>query len=219
MEIDRVRSRLSAIQPQLGDETALKAPRAAVEEHTASRSGLRMQQKDMEMDIAPKREKLGTLERKMYGGSVGNPRELEGMRKEAGLLRQSIVTGEDRLLELMVTVEEAQAALAVARKRLRQAEEEWQKTQESLKREQEALEKEMAALLERREAVAPGIPATELALYEQVRKARGGLAVAKVERGMCQGCRLALPSSELQRVRASPQPVRCSSCGRILYLS
>ena len=40
----------------------------------------------------------------------------------------------------------------------------------------------------------------------------------KVERGMCQGCRLALSTMELQRARSARGVVQCSSCRRILYV-
>ena len=33
----------------------------------------------------------------------------------------------------------------------------------------------------------------------------------------CQGCRIALPSTEEQKARTSDNLVTCSSCGRILY--
>ena len=49
-------------------------------------------------------------------------------------------------------------------------------------------------------------------------KKQKGTAVAKVEQGVCCGCRISLPSTELQRAR-SDSLVRCSSCGRILFLA
>ena len=55
-------------------------------------------------------------------------------------------------------------------------------------------------------------------MYESLLKTRDGSAVAKVERGMCQGCRLTLPTLELQRARSSEGIARCGSCGRILYV-
>ena len=43
-------------------------------------------------------------------------------------------------------------------------------------------------------------------------------AVARVEQGICQACRISLSASGLQHAR-SGQPVQCGTCGRILYIS
>jgi len=56
-------------------------------------------------------------------------------------------------------------------------------------------------------------------LYEALRSSRQGMAVAKVERGICQGCRITLPVSVLQKARSGAVIVQCSSCERILYVS
>ena len=54
-------------------------------------------------------------------------------------------------------------------------------------------------------------------LYTELKKQKG-IAVAKVEQGICRGCRISLPTAELQQAR-SGSLVRCSSCGRILFLA
>ena len=62
-----------------------------------------------------------------------------------------------------------------------------------------------------------GIPADVAALYEQLR-ARLGVAAAPLVNGRCGGCHLALPSTEIDRLRKeSPDTlVRCEQCERIL---
>jgi predicted nucleic acid-binding Zn-ribbon protein len=40
-----------------------------------------------------------------------------------------------------------------------------------------------------------------------------------VERGLCRGCGVTLPSGDVQRARAGQELVRCNSCGRILYVA
>jgi len=77
----------------------------------------------------------------------------------------------------------------------------------------------LASLEQRREDLAARIDAASLELYQDLRQKRQGRAVAKVEQGMCQGCRLVLSMTELQRARISQELVQCSSCQRILYLS
>ena len=63
------------------------------------------------------------------------------------------------------------------------------------------------------------LPADLLTLYDSLRKTTKGRPVARVERGMCQGCRITLSTMELQRARSAQSGVRCNSCRRIIYLA
>ncbi|MCL0029284.1 C4-type zinc ribbon domain-containing protein, partial [Dehalococcoidia bacterium] len=78
---------------------------------------------------------------------------------------------------------------------------------------------ELPDLYERRKDMVSEVPPQTIAVYDNIRKVRGGHAVALVERGMCQACRISLPSTELQQARISQNIVRCDSCGRILVMT
>ncbi len=58
-----------------------------------------------------------------------------------------------------------------------------------------------------------------LNLYDSLRSKRQGQAVVKVERGLCQGCRISLPTKVVQLARTAQKPVQCPSCSRILYVN
>jgi hypothetical protein len=79
------------------------------------------------------------------------------------------------------------------------------------------LRDELAVMALEREEVLPLVAANLLPMYESLRKTKGGRAVARVERNLCAGCRLSLPTGDVQKARASLGTVLCSSCGRILY--
>ena len=53
--------------------------------------------------------------------------------------------------------------------------------------------------------------------YEQLHKARGGLAVAPVEDGVCVACNVKVSTSLIGEMRRE-EVVHCENCGRILYL-
>jgi predicted nucleic acid-binding Zn-ribbon protein len=59
-----------------------------------------------------------------------------------------------------------------------------------------------------------------VAAYDRLRRRRRGVAVVRVERGTCLGCRLTVPTVVLQRARSgtNPNPVQCPSCERMLYV-
>ena len=102
---------------------------------------------------------------------------------------------------------------------LQKIEREWHENQQKLSKQQTELEAELAKLEQKREMLAGQIDSVSLDLYEEVRRAKQGQAVAKVMQGRCQGCRISLPVSDQQRARMGQELAQCSNCGRILYLS
>jgi predicted nucleic acid-binding Zn-ribbon protein len=116
-------------------------------------------------------------------------------------------------------VEEQEAALREAEAVLKEVEARWQGEQSDLLGQKERLEAELAELEKSRQAQAGSIDGRVLELYDVLRDRRQGKAVVKVERGMCQGCRISLPMSVLQKTRSGFDVVQCVSCERILYVS
>ena len=62
------------------------------------------------------------------------------------------------------------------------------------------------------------IPPDLLSLYEQLRARLGGIGAARLVKGSCTGCHLALPATEVDRIKREPPDavIRCDQCGRIL---
>ena len=56
--------------------------------------------------------------------------------------------------------------------------------------------------------------------YERLRARLGGIGAARVVRGACSGCNLALSATELDHLRHAPDGAisHCEQCGRILVL-
>jgi uncharacterized protein len=79
------------------------------------------------------------------------------------------------------------------------------------------LDREHAEAAGEREILAAGLPADLMALYEKIR-AHSGTGAAKLHQGRCEGCRLELTPTDLQRIRSAPEDevLRCEECRRIL---
>jgi predicted nucleic acid-binding Zn-ribbon protein len=176
-------------------------------------------QRDIEWQVDEARSHLGSVEGKLYGGTVRNPKELAGLNDDANMLKGQLRGREDDLLNHMVKVEEEETALRQAEAALKEVEGRWQAEQADLSGQKERLEAELAELEKSRRAQAGGIDGRVLELYDVLRDRRQGKAVVKVERGMCQGCRISLPMTVLQKARSGFDIVQCVSCERILYVS
>jgi len=219
LEIAQCRGLIASIDAQLGAEAELDTLHKELETQRVSLNQLRLQQRAHELDAESARGKLRDVEGKLYSGSITNLREMEGYQKEATFLRDQLRVLDDRLLETMVDLDEAQEKLRSLEVGYGQASEGWQIRQVELAEERKKLEETVATLEARRQQLILGVGQQELKLYEGLRLSKAGVAVAKVERGLCRGCRMSLPTHQLQRARVGREPVLCNSCGRILFVS
>jgi len=217
--IDVAQATLAAVEQQLGETEELTSARAAVEEHREALRGLHDGQRDVEWQVDDARSHVTAVESKLYGGTVRNPKELAGLNDDANMLKGQLRRREDELLNHMVKVEEQEAALRQAEDVLKEVEGRWRGEQADLLGQKERLEAELSELEGGRQAQAGRVDGRVLELYDLLRDRRQGKAVVKVERGMCQGCRISLPMSVLQKARSGFDVVQCVSCERILYVS
>lgn len=219
LAIERGREALREVESQLGEDGALVEARLGLEQERKHLAELLKWQREVEWEVEELGAKVVLLEGKLYGGSVRNPKELISLNEEFEHLKRQRGDEEDRVLDIMSDVEVVQDKVAVRSREVERMESEWQEKQAQLLRGQAELSGELAELGERRQLLALQIDQASLDLYEALRITRQGEAVAKVEQGMCQGCRINLPMTKLQRTRMGQELVQCSNCGRILYVS
>ena len=211
---------LAAVQAELADESRLTQARRQLAELEARYTGVSALRRDAQMVVQRLEERAQVVENRLYGGAVTNPRELGAFQEEQAMLRRQTAEAEDVLLEHMVEAEELQDALESARQTASELHARRQERVPQLRQQQVELTSELDALNSRRAELLPQLPPQMLSIYEALLVSRGGHAVSKVEpgRGVCEACRIALPRSDMRRVRSSDAVVQCNNCRRILYL-
>jgi uncharacterized protein len=206
------RARLAA----LGSE--LSALQSDLEGVASRRDDLARGQRRLEDDIAGIEAKVAHDEGTLYGGSVTAPRELQDLQAEIESLRRRQSSLEDEVLELMESIEplDAQAA-ELERRRADVA-----ASREETERELTAQEAELDVQIEREQAtradLVDGMDARLLDEYARLRTQLGGVGVARLEGGRCQGCQLLLSAVERDRIKglAADALLHCEECGRLL---
>lgn len=221
LELDGERAELAEVEAQFGETEELVALRAEVEEKHQGLADIRKRLKDAEWQVQEVAEKVEPLDKKLYGGTVRNPKELADIQEDVNALMARKRKLEDSELEVMAELEEAENHIRSSRSDLNGAESAWQAEQTRLQERKDTLEKQIAEAEKHREEQVRRIDSGSLKLYEELRVKHQGRAVAKVERGMCQGCRISLPMGLLQKARSGGGEtiVHCTSCERILYVS
>ena len=216
LEIESSEQALRQIDSQLGENQAVVRVQTKLALEQQRLEELRGQQHSAEWEIDDIMSKLTTAEEELYSGRIRNPKELTSLQHEVDGLRVKRDQLEDKALEVMEQVELAAASVASVSSELKTVEAEWHSQQQQLSTEMEQLKAILADLKHKQQLLLAGIDPQPVEFYYQLKKQRGQ-AVAKVEQGICRGCRISLPTAEVQRAR-SGNLVQCSSCGRILFL-
>ncbi len=214
----------------LSDERALKLAASRLGESQAvikAQNQLELEQKRLEESSRQQRSaeweiddittKLTVVEEKLFSGRVQNPKELTNLQHEVEAFKARRNQLEEQALEIMDRVEQSEAKVAKISSELETLKAEWQRQQQQLADEMEKLKASLADLGRKRQLLVGGIDPPTFDFYKQLREGKG-TAVARVEQGICRGCRISLPTTDLQQAR-SGNLVQCSSCGRILFLA
>lgn len=175
---------------------------------------LRGQEKQADWEMQDLSARIAKVKDTLYSGKTKNPRELASHDKELDSLQAQLQGKEAAYLQLMGEADAADAAVADGSRRLRTAEEAWAEEERKLHHRESELLAQLVAEQQRRAWLVAQIAPQALGVYNSV-KGRRQPAVVKVEGGRCKGCRLVLPTQELQKVKTGAL-VLCSSCGRIL---
>jgi len=219
LAMDEHTARVSSIDHELSDRSHLVALAAEIEARKNPLAELRTVRASQELEAEAIREKLREEEAKLYGGSITNVRELEALEKETAALKEQLQALDEQLIEAIGSIDEIQGQLQSYEEELTQSEAKKEKDQVDLTAEKGRLDGVIAELTDRRPGMTANLQQIELSRYDKLRLSKGGIAIAKVERGLCRGCRMALPTHQLQRARAGRETVLCSTCGRILFVS
>lgn len=170
----------------------------------------------VEAELQSLEDKLRREEERLYGGSVASPKELRGLEAEVRSLKRKKDALETEELEEMERLDELKANLdgsSASRDRLRARIEEKRK---ALEGELDAVRSEIETLEREKEELRSQIGGELLELYDRLLASKNRLAVAKVEDGVCRGCRVELPGKDYDRFLKSQGPFLCTNCGRIL---
>ncbi len=217
--LDRIQEGTGNAARELDSDPGIEALEAALLEEKEKLERIQSRRREQRLDVESQKERSSRLDDQLYGGAVTNPRDLESMEQEATHARDLLKLHNDEALELEVQAEEAQTKCAALEKQRDDNSAAWETRRADLQNNIARWALERDGLLVERADLTATLDQAELKQYEVLRLAKKGLAVAKVERGLCQACRMSLPTHQVQKVRTGRQTVLCNSCGRILFLS
>jgi len=217
-ELQIVSRRLKEIAAALGESDQVTQTRKQATDAEEHLSKCRTQARDLDLEVSGVNQRIETNEQRLYGGRVTNPKELANLQEDAGSLKRWREKKEEDLLEALVAEEDAEKDASGAQSNLGQIIARWEADQEDLVAEQSQLETQQEELLQHRGSLIASIDPEDIGTYQALRQRKGGRAVVAVEDGICEGCRMPPPTSQVQQAGTGETVVFCNNCGRILHL-
>jgi len=208
-KIDSSPLEIQALQAQIHEFTR------DLDESKSRLSANQKERRDLEGDLQTIRAKISKHKDQLY--EVKTNEQYRAMLKEIEGEEENIRKVEDRILEKMVEAEQIDKLIREASGRLDSEKARVQNEVsrlEALRRESERARNQSQA---RREELAKALSEETLGLYEKLRKARNGMALAEVRDGLCTGCHVRLRPQAYNDVRSSDLLLTCETCSRILY--
>ena len=218
LDLDRVYRALEQAEEELGMGISVENLEVALRDEEERLQEVELLRRDNQMETEARRERSEVLETQLYDGTLTSARDLEALQQEAANVRHQLEQDDALSLELSIQAEESQTKCANLSQELSEAKARWEVKQVEINRRVADLRVEQSEHEKQRDMLAARVDPATLQRYETLRKSKGGRAVAKVERDLCQGCRMSLPTQLRQRVKSGRQTVTCSSCGRMLFV-
>ena len=160
--------------------------------------------------------KLKESETRLFAGGMSG-RETEQKRLEVQSLRGQQSALEDRVLGLIDQVDPVRTEVGGLDGQLNETGQEVARLEEVIAAAWRQIDAQIGRQEESKREIAVTISPELIALYEQLRKSKEGVAVGRLTGGVCGGCHLALSLPE-QTEAADWDPPRCLHCMRILVL-
>lgn len=217
LDLDKTTQSLLELERQLSCNQELEDARTLLLSSQQRLAEMQSKQKSAEWSVDDLQAKLKPLQQKLYAGTVHNPKDLVNLQQQASQLKNQLREEEDKALEIMEQADICQREVASNTAQVKRLEEQWQASRQQLLAEQARLTEAAQLVEQRRQELANTLDPDHLMIYETLRTRKQGQAVARIEQGRCQGCRLMVPVSELTQARAG-ELVQCGSCGRVLCL-
>lgn len=216
-QFDLANKRLREIEAILNDDAALRKAQEAVAATTKQLDGAKKELRRAEENTKAQRLKVKNTNEKLYGGKIRNPKELQDLQMESEALSRYLEVLEERQLEAMLAVDEFDAVYQSAEQQLQEVRARQIESHAALNGEKSQLTSQVKQLYFERQMVAKPIDPDDLSQYDNLRKRRVGIAVAKVADKSCSACGTLLNTSLFQTALSPVDLTHCDNCGRILY--
>lgn len=216
-QIDNAEKRIVDIDASLSDTKLLDEAQKILTERDRTLTEKRRVHTLAETAVGDHSFKIDQNQKKLYSGSVTNPKDLEDLQLESESLTKYLLVLEERQLEAMLEMEEAQELYDEATIRSNSIQEEMETEHKNLIAEKNQLLLAISTLSEQKDVYLSSTDIPDLSTYNSLRKSAGGRAVTLMISDSCSSCGASIPSAIAQEARSPLKLAFCPTCTRILH--
>lgn len=217
-QIDAAQRRLKEIADVLVETEAYKVAKLNLQNAEKTLKGANSILMNLDLDEKGLQQKIAKHEARLYGGKLVNPKEASSLQDEIASTKRWLAKREEDLLEAMIVVEGAEADYKDNQQKFDSVKAQWETEQSKLLSEQDTLKAKIGSFSEKRAWQSKAIDAADLAVYEALRRKKGGVAVTGVVDDTCQSCGVMLVYRLVKEAEDDTKLSYCESCGRIIYV-
>lgn len=210
-----VQKGVDAIPPKIKTlEDGLDQRRASLGELNAQLDGLREELSGIEGKNAEEQAKHRKWKARL--NDLRSPRDFQALSREIEMGERAVSNNEERMGELRKEIDDKELEILSRQEHFEEREREVLHQIRGLRATQTQLKADAAATAKGREDLLADLPERIQKSYARLQKQRGGVAVALVHEGVCNGCNMAVRSQQLVEMLRFDRLDTCPSCKRIL---
>ena len=218
LEIQDKMRLLRQVRRALRNTEELEAMRKQYGEVQDDLKELEALQRELELEVQGLSQRIEEHERELYSGTIRNPKELAVRQQKLEALKRRRDRLDERMMRSLENTEKMRRRIEQLRERLQEAEAKWEQQRGKWEDMERKLKRYLVYLRRQRDEIRQSIPRADLELYEELVRAKGGVAVAELKDGVCTACGVGVSQGKIESVRRSTGLITCSNCERILAI-
>lgn len=171
----------------------------------------RQKEKELEEEV----DRVKKTETRVY--EIKTNKEYQAVLKEIETAKKLNRQREEEILGILERAEEMQKSLKAEEQKLGVSRRETEQQIAELKRQEASFDKEMAGEILQKEKQEREIAGDLLVKYHWLLSKRQGVAVARVQNGVCQACNMNLRPQLFIELQKQDSLILCPNCNRILF--
>jgi len=148
---------------------------------------------------------------------IRGSREYQLLLREIEEIKKANKQKEEEILKLMEEIESLEKEKQELENKLKKVEEELKKEEEKFNAYCNELSNNKNKLLQEREKISQKISTRLLKRYEYIKNKKGGIGIAPVSNGICEGCHMVIPPQLYNELQKDNRYYECPHCKRLIF--
>lgn len=218
-KVTTIKSKLEEAQFKLNDSTEISKAKKLNDLVKEKLHEITLKRNKIEKDIHSLKEKMSSVNTKIYSGLIKTEKGLKALEEEMESLDKNINDQEDQILTIMIDQDRYSDGLKKSSNQILIIEQTKEKEIPKLEKIISELTTELDIASSQSANVRSQCDRLSLLQYDRLIKSHKGIAVSTLTSNLCGACMVSVPTKTIQELKKDNSFVLCNSCQRILCIS